>query len=34
MSNKEQFLVRTEPFYQAQGKEVELYAAAYPRACR
>ena len=29
MSNKEQFLVRTEPYYQAQGKEVELFAAAY-----
>ena len=29
MSNKEQFLVRSEPFYQAQGREVELYAAAY-----
>jgi len=29
MSNKEQYLVRTEPFYQAQGREVELYAAAY-----
>ena len=29
MSNREQFLVRTEPYYQAQGKEVELFAAAY-----
>ena len=29
MSNKEQYLVRTEPFYQAQGKEVTLYEAAY-----
>ena len=29
MSNKEQYLVRTEPFYQAQGREVELYEAAY-----
>ena len=29
MSNKEQYLVRTQPFYQAQGREVELYEAAY-----
>ncbi|MCX7164960.1 MAG: CbbQ/NirQ/NorQ/GpvN family protein [Rhodocyclales bacterium] len=29
MSNKEQYLVRTEPFYQPQGKEVTLYEAAY-----
>jgi nitric oxide reductase NorQ protein len=29
MSNKEQFLVKSEPFYQAQGREVELYEAAY-----
>ena len=29
MSNREQFLVRTEPYYQAQGKEVELFAADY-----
>ena len=29
MSNREQFLVKAEPFYQAQGREVELYAAAY-----
>jgi nitric oxide reductase NorQ protein len=29
MSNKEQYLVRAEPFYQAQGREVELYEAAY-----
>ncbi|MBI5793033.1 MAG: CbbQ/NirQ/NorQ/GpvN family protein [Rhodocyclales bacterium] len=29
MSNREQFLVKVEPFYQAQGREVELYAAAY-----
>ena len=29
MSNKEQYLVRTEPFYQAQGREVILYEAAY-----
>jgi nitric oxide reductase NorQ protein len=29
MSNKEQFLVKAEPYYQAQGKEVGLYEAAY-----
>ena len=29
MSNREQFLVRTEPYYQAQDKEVELFTAAY-----
>jgi nitric oxide reductase NorQ protein len=29
MSNKEQFLVKSEPFYQAQGREVSLYEAAY-----
>jgi len=29
MSNREQFLVKAEPFYQPQGREVELYAAAY-----
>jgi nitric oxide reductase NorQ protein len=29
MSNKDQYLVKTEPFYQAQGKEVALYEAAY-----
>ncbi len=29
MSNKEQFLVKAEPYYQAQGKEVELFEAAY-----
>jgi nitric oxide reductase NorQ protein len=29
MSNKEQYLVGTQPFYQAQGREVELYEAAY-----
>ena len=29
MSNKEQFLVKTEPYYQAQGKEVALFEAAY-----
>ena len=29
MSNREQFLVKAEPFYQAQGREVELFAAAY-----
>ncbi len=29
MTDKEQYKVRKEPFYQAQGKEVELYAAAY-----
>ena len=29
MSNKEQYLVKTEPFYQAQGREVALYEAAY-----
>jgi nitric oxide reductase NorQ protein len=29
MSNREQFLVKAEPFYQPQGREVELYEAAY-----
>jgi nitric oxide reductase NorQ protein len=29
MSNKEQFLVTAEPYYQAQGREVALYEAAY-----
>jgi len=29
MSNKEQYLVRTEPFYQEQGREVALFEAAY-----
>lgn len=29
MSNREQFLVASEPYYQAQGREVELFAAAY-----
>ena len=29
MSNKEQFLVKAEPYYQAQGKEVALFEAAY-----
>lgn len=29
MSSKDQFLVKQEPFYQAQGREVELYEAAY-----
>ena len=29
MSNKDQYLVKQEPFYQAQGKEVALYEAAY-----
>lgn len=29
MSNPTQFLVKREPFYQAQGREVELFAAAY-----
>ena len=29
MSNKEQYLVSKEPFYQAQGNEVALYEAAY-----
>ena len=29
MSNKDQYLVKTEPFYQAQGREVALYEAAY-----
>jgi nitric oxide reductase NorQ protein len=29
MSNKEQYLVRTKPFYQAQGREVALFEAAY-----
>jgi len=27
----EQYIIKEEPFYQAQGKEVELYAAAYNR---
>jgi nitric oxide reductase NorQ protein len=29
MSNKDQYLIKTEPFYQAQGNEVALYEAAY-----
>jgi nitric oxide reductase NorQ protein len=29
MSNKEQYLISKEPFYQAQGNEVALYEAAY-----
>jgi nitric oxide reductase NorQ protein len=29
MTDKEQYKVQQQPFYQAQGKEVELYAAAY-----
>jgi nitric oxide reductase NorQ protein len=29
MPDKEQFKVHQQPFYQAQGKEVELYSAAY-----
>jgi len=29
MSNKEQFLVKAEPYYQAQGREVTLFEAAY-----
>ncbi len=29
MSNKDQYLIKTEPFYQAQGNEVTLYEAAY-----
>jgi len=29
MSNKDQYLVRQEPFYQPQGNEVALYEAAY-----
>ncbi|MBL0206717.1 MAG: CbbQ/NirQ/NorQ C-terminal domain-containing protein [Propionivibrio sp.] len=29
MTVKEQYLVRNAPFYQAQGKEVELFEAAY-----
>jgi nitric oxide reductase NorQ protein len=29
MSSKEHFLIPSEPFYQAQGNEVALYAAAY-----
>lgn len=29
MTAKEQYKVRQEPFYQPQGKEVELFAAAY-----
>jgi len=29
MSNKEQFLVKAEPYYQAQGREVVLFEAAY-----
>jgi nitric oxide reductase NorQ protein len=29
MSSKDQYLVKTKPFYQAQGNEVVLYEAAY-----
>ena len=29
MSNRDQYLVKTEPFYQAQGNEITLYEAAY-----
>src|SRR5512146_2584140 len=29
MIDKTQYLVKQEPFYQAQGKEVELFGAAY-----
>jgi len=29
MTSKDQFLVKQEPFYQAQGREVALYEAAY-----
>ena len=29
MTDKDQYKVRTEPYYQAQGKEIELYEAAY-----
>ena len=29
MANKEQFLVKAEPYYQVQGQEVALYEAAY-----
>lgn len=29
MSNQEQYKIRQEPFYQAQGDEVKLYEAAY-----
>jgi nitric oxide reductase NorQ protein len=29
MSTKDQYLIRDEPFYQAQGEEVALYEAAY-----
>ncbi len=29
MQSKEHFLIRNEPFYQAQGREVALYEAAY-----
>ena len=29
MTDKEQYKVHAEPYYQAQGKEVELYEAAY-----
>ena len=29
MSNKDQYLVKQEPFYQAQGREITLYEAAY-----
>ena len=29
MSNKDQYLVKQEPFYQAQGREIALYEAAY-----
>ena len=28
-TDKDQYKVHQEPFYQAQGKEVELYTAAY-----
>jgi hypothetical protein len=34
MSNKEQFLVKSEPFYQAQGNEVSCTRRPMPRACR
>ena len=29
MSNREQYAVRNEPFYQPQGNEVALFEAAY-----
>jgi len=29
MTDKEQYKVHKEPYYQAQGKEVQLYEAAY-----